>query len=145
MERVLTRVCAELHNWFAHDYIKSDFTIADGTIALPDALDGQYIRIVGSALNDGVYKYPCYGLADETFTGAIGLMRIPLVVLDVVAEIEAVEGAAGSSGGSSPYSSESFNGYSYSRAANSDGTPMSAEDAAWAAGLRRLRPWWKMP
>lgn len=147
MEKVLTRICEELNNWFTHEFLTGDFTIENGSIALPDVLDGQYVRIVGSALNDGVYRYPVYGLTDETFNGSVWLMRVPLVVLDVAAEIEAAEGAldSGSGGGSSPYSSESFNGYSYSRATNKDGTPMSEVDAAWASGLRRLRPWRKMP
>lgn len=148
MERVLTRICEELNNWFTHEYMTGEFAIENGSIALPDIVEGQYFRIAGSALNDGVYRYPAYGLQDETFSGSVWAMRVPLAVLDVAAEIEAAEGAAeiaGSAGGSSPYSSESFNGYSYSRATNKDGTPMSAVDAAWAGGLRKLRPWRKMP
>jgi hypothetical protein len=147
MERILTHICEELNNWFTHDYIAGDFTITDGTIALPDLKEGQYFRINGSALNDGVYRYPAYGLQDETFRGFIGVMYIPPVVLDVAAELESAESAAAESGAGvlSPFSSESFNGYSYTRGTNKDGTPMTAMDAAWANALRKLRPWRKLP
>lgn len=153
MEKVLTDICEELHNWFTpnrkHRY-DGVFLIENGSIVLPDSvsiLSNQYFRIVGSALNDGVYRYPAYGLQDELFTGSIWAMSIPPLVLEIAAEIESAEGDSGSVGGGSfsPYSSESFNGYSYSKATSSDGTPMSVADMAWSKAMKKLNRWRKMP
>lgn len=145
MERVLTQICAELHNWFCAEQRYAEYTISDGKFtALPDMVEGQYFRVVGSALNDGVYRHPAYGLQDETFDGSVWVMRIPPIVQDIAVELEQAV-SDGAAGGSSPYTSESFNGYSYTRSANADGTPMTAYDAAWAAAKRKLRPWRKMP
>ena len=54
---------------------------------------GQYIRIFGSELNDGVYKYPVEAaegapLQDEEFNGVIWKMRPPREFLELVKQIE---------------------------------------------------------
>lgn len=150
MERVLTHICKQLNNWdFDHraNVLRGEFTIEDGTIVLPNIIEGQYFRIIGSAIQDGVYRYPAYGLTDETFRGSIWVMNVPPSVIDVAAEIEDAEAAGEASGAGvlSPFASESFNGYSYSRGTNKDGTPMTALDAAWASAWRKLKPYKKLP
>jgi hypothetical protein len=84
--------------------------------------DGQYYRIVGSALNDGVYKHGTddTDLADEEFFGAVWAMRVPRDFVALCEEIQAWESTNGEAL-SGPYSSESFGGYSYSKATGSDG------------------------
>lgn len=150
MERVLTHICKQLNNWDFDrraDVLRGEFTIEDGTIVLPNIIEGQYFRIVGSAIQDGVYCYPAYGLTDETFHGSVWIMYVPPSVIDVAAEVESAEAAAEALGvgAFSPFSSESFNGYSYSRGVNKDGTPLTALDAAWAGAWRKLRPYKKLP
>lgn len=116
----LMSLCQELRNWFCKDEDKHSgtFEIVNGTIALPFLQKGQYFRIKGSVLNDGIYRrmhgdtsYPC--MIDETFTGEIWAMRVPREVIALSAKIdEWVE--ANTKALSSPYQSESWNGYSYS-------------------------------
>ena len=68
---MLTNICQYLKNWFDKKMPKiyGEFTIQDGAIVdspvpLAGVLkQGQYIRVVGSALNNGVHTYP----SDESF------------------------------------------------------------------------------
>lgn len=117
----LTSLCQELRNWFCKDEDKHSgtFEIVNGVIALPFLQKGQYFRIKGSVFNDGVFQYIGSGnaslpdLVDETFDGEIWSMRIPKEVIALSAKIEEwVE--ANTKALSSPYQSESWNGYSYS-------------------------------
>ena len=72
---MLNTICAEIRNYFlAHkekDIHAGKYTITNGSINLSFLLDGQYFRIVGSALNDGVYQYPASCLKDEQFEGSV--------------------------------------------------------------------------
>lgn len=142
---MLTELCAELKNYFLRDREADihygEYTISGGSIALPFLLDGQYFRIVGSVLNDGVYQYPAVGLADETFTGAVWAMAVPPTVIALAADIEAWN-AKNAETLASPYTSESFDGYSYTKAsgASSSGGAYSWRDqfASRLAKYRRL-------
>ena len=113
---ILSELCQELKNWFCDeaDIHYGEYTITDGALSLPFLLDGQYFRIAGSVLNDGVYKYDGeLELNDETFTGAIWAMKIPPSVVDLATEIDAWIEKNGEAV-ASPYQSESWGGYSYS-------------------------------
>lgn len=114
---ILTELCQELKNWFCDDadIHSGTYTIENGALSLPFLIPGQYFRIVGSVLNDGVYVYPAdeTELRDETFTGAIWAMRIPPSVVSLAEEIDAWIEKNGEVV-SSPYQSESWGGYSYS-------------------------------
>ena len=123
---MLSEICLYLKNWFNWNqpkFIEDNITIADGHIVgLEEKIQmNQYYRIVGSVFNDGVYKRGSEELTDETFEGAIWLMAVPADVLSLVAEIEAWQKAYGGvdSQNMSPYQSESFGGYSYSKASGS--------------------------
>jgi hypothetical protein len=86
-----------------------------------DLLPGQYIRIVGSVLNDGVYEYSdSMELVDETFTGAVWSMAVPADLITLAAEIELWK-QKNQRAIDSPYTSESYGGYSYTKAAGADG------------------------
>lgn len=125
---MLTEVCKELNNWFDKVRIFGDFTIENGRITsdifINKVKEGQYIRIIGSTFNDGVHKYS-FGLRlhDETFHGAVWLMAVPPTVIDLAKEVEKWQAKYGDvdSTNMSPYTSESFGGYSYSKNSSSFG------------------------
>ena len=100
-------------------------------------IPNQYFRIVGSVLNDGVY---CYGdtleLFDETFTGEIWALAIPPDLLKLADEI--TDFMASDEAKPSAYTAESFDGYSYTKATDSDGVGVSWQ-TVFAKRLRRWR------
>lgn len=110
--------CADLKNYFVNDVDKDlhfgQFTIANNIITL-DFLDtNQYFRIVGSKFNDGVYKYDNkLTLVDETFSGAVWAMSVPPDFIAAVTEAETYLTAHPLG---MEFQSESFGGYSYTRA-----------------------------
>lgn len=127
---MLNEVCAYLNNWFDvnddHEELPSwrgEFTITRGTIDLTGKiLDGQYFRIQNSIFNNGVYKYPADNLKDETFNGKISAMAVPSEVETIAGKIaEWCEKNGGAdSTAYSPFNSESFRGYSYSKGSLSE-------------------------
>lgn len=121
---MLTELCAELKNYFLRDRDKDihygQYVISDGSIDLPFLIDGQYFRIVGSVLNDGVYKYPTSNLTDEEFSGAVWAMAVPPSVIALSEEIDAWN-EKNAEILASPFSAESFGGYSYSKASTYSG------------------------
>jgi hypothetical protein len=119
---MLTELCGYLKNWFVVDMIFGDFIIADGHITNADGIElplqvGQHFRIIGSIFNDGVHKNGEATLQDESFNGTVWTMAIPKDLLEIADEITAwrakYEGA--DSAALSPFTSESFGGYSYSK------------------------------
>lgn len=145
---MLTELCAELNNYFlTHhdaDIYPDEYTIEGGTITLTDdiVIPGQYFRIVGSRLNDGVYQYPANGLADEKFEGAIWAMSVPPAFIALAEEIESwVDANATALAG--PYQSESFGGYSYTKASTKNG---SGGAYGWQDQFAtRLNPYRRLP
>ena len=135
---MLTEVCEEIRNYFIVSIHHGKFEINGGSIALLDFLQqGQYFRIVGSTMNDGVYQYPCSGLADETFVGAVWAMAVPPAVVALSAEI--LEYNSNKTSKASPYISESYpNGYSYTKATDNNGSPISWKKA-FASRLNQYR------
>lgn len=142
---MLSEVCKELNNWFCVKMYFDTFTIEDGTLAVDDLQDDQYFRIVGSVFNDGVYQYPATGLKDETFEGAVWAMAIPAEVIALSTEIdEWKEKYAGvDSVAMSPFQSESFGGYSYSKASGVGDSGNTAGDWRSVFGSR-LDNWRKV-
>lgn len=120
---MLEEVLAYLHNWFEVARIIGAFTIEDGKIILNNISlkEGQYVRIMGSVLNDGVHA-AIDTLIDEEFDGAVWVLNIPPHILQLVTEIEAWEKKNADVGA---YQSESFGGYSYSLMTDASGAPAS--------------------
>ena len=144
---MLTELCQEIKNWFDVDRVFDTFTIEGGELSLPFLQDGQYFRIVGSVFNDGVYQYPASGLTDETFDGAVWAMAVPPAVIALAEEISAWQEKYGGadSAAMSPFQSESFGGYSYSKGSGSGsgGTDAGSWQSAFASRLnlwRKIRP-----
>lgn len=108
-------MCASLRNYFALDPISGEFTIKDSDITVPGLVRGQYFRIDGSIFNDGVHRYGEISMnGDETFTGTITPMAVPPAFESVAAEIEEWK-QKNAEVINSPYQSESFGGYSYTK------------------------------
>ena len=107
----------------------------------------QYYRIIGSVFNDGVHKYGDTKdvLTDEAFNGAVWALAIPKEVVQLADEIKAWRALyeATDSQAMSPYVSESFGGYSYSKGAgNSTGSPNAS---SWIGVFKpRLNMWRKI-
>ena len=118
---MLEQVLMNIRNWFPvkGGIYSGTFTIKDGGITLPFLADGQYFRICGSVFNDGLHQYNVLDLTDETFTGTIWALSIPQPIIDLANEIQEWQDK-NADALSSPYSSESFGGYSYSKATNSE-------------------------
>lgn len=119
----IKEICDYIHNYFELKTIDGSFTIADGSLVGVDIQNNQYYRIQGSVFNDGIYKHDNEELTDETFKGRISLMAIPKDVLDVYTEATEWQ-AQNANVLNSPYNSESFGGYSYSKgtSAKKDGS-----------------------
>ena len=119
----LTNLCAELRNYFETEKRFGTFTISGGSISPSDFLqDGQYFRIVGSVFNDGVYRYPAHDLADETFKGAVWAMNVQPAVIELLQKIQEFEAATANA--PTAYISESFGGYTYTKATDANGLPV---------------------
>ena len=110
----IKEICDYIHNYFELETIDGKFTIADGSLTGVDIPNNQYFRIEGSIFNDDIYKAPVADLTDETFKGRITLMVVPKDVIDVLNEATEWQ-AKNASVLNSPYQSESFGGYSYSK------------------------------
>ena len=146
---MLTEICEHLHNWFCEDsdICFGNIVIGDSEIAVPNGViqPGQYIRIVGSVFNDGVWQYGEATFRPETFDGAVWLMRIPQTVIQLATDIEDWQAQYGSadSKAMSPFNSESFAGYSYSK--SSGGVGEVASPTNWQGVFAaRLSPWRKL-
>lgn len=145
---MLTEICQFLRNWFERDRLTGQFVVSGGTITYADGtalsiLEGQYYRVVGSVFNDGVHQYG-EPLTDEPeFVGAVWLMAVPPDFLALVNDITTwTETSAEAI--NSPYTSESFGGYSYTlrTASGSDGV---TGGVTWQNQFKaRLSPWRKI-
>jgi hypothetical protein len=121
---MLTELCAELRNYFVVEIHEGRFTIDGGKIAPLDFIqENQYFRIVGSVFNDGVYKNTAdLELTNENFSGSVWSMAVPPSVIDLAEEIKKYNESDEAK--PSAYTSESFGGYSYSKATDENGAPM---------------------
>lgn len=140
---MLESVLAYINNWFIVGRIRGEFVIEGGALVseLPEGFlaEGQYFRIVGSVFNNGLHLYATgenstptantdttgdtggvnetdlTTLTDETFTGCIYSLAIPALLISLSKEIsEWCEKYQAQT--QTPYTSESFGGYSYSKA-----------------------------
>lgn len=140
--KYLEAACVRLNNWFTvmGGVYSGAFSFVDGQLENPPAespeylTPGVFVRIAGSKFNDGVYVWPLDGMTDEKFTGTVSVMRPPRAFLDLIERIEAEDSEA------TPYVSESFAGYSYTKATNAAGVPLSA----WGTHKGELNRWRKL-
>lgn len=134
-----------LKNWFDYSRIFGRFQISkNGEITMIDGgtdmaallSSDQFIRVIGSKFNDGVWRYPLSSGRAEEFDGAVWAMAVPPALVELAAEIDSYN-SKNKDALDSPFASESFGGYSYSK------------ENGGAAGWRdhfaaRLTPWRKL-
>lgn len=141
---MLYELCLELNNFFETAKYIGEVSIVDGNVQTDLLEDGQYFRIVGSVFNDGVYRYPA-DLKDETFDGAIWAMAVPEAVIALADDIQAWKDQYMQidSPAMSPYQSESFGGYSYTKA--SGATSNNSSINSWQGVFAdRMKLWRKL-
>ena len=139
---MLEAVLTHLKNWFVVEIREGTFEITNRGMELPFLQEEQYYRICGSVFNDGLHKYGDFedDLQNETFTGTIWALAVPKAVVNLaekIAEWQTKNGDAVAS----PYSSESFGGYSYTKATDS----VTGAPATWETVFRsQLNPYRKL-
>lgn len=143
---MLTEVLQYLKNWFERTAYAGTFEIdSEGALRFEDGVSfdgylypGQYFRIVGSVLNDGVHQFQDAGLNSERFEGIIYGLAIPKAVTDIVRDIQIWQEKFGDAA-TTPFQTESYarGSYSYSKGGNLDGTTWKTAFAS------RLNPWRK--
>lgn len=119
----ITDFCDEINNYFVSDRKFGTFTITNGALTGADDFlrENQYFRIVNSAFNDGVYKYPITDLIDETFDGAIWAMAVPPAALALLEKMQEWDSLYGNNAANyTPYASEAMHHYSRSFAINTN-------------------------
>lgn len=133
---MLNEICAEIRNYFPAEKRYGNFTIKNGSISPVDFLqEGQYFRIVGSVFNDGIHQHPASDLNDESFNGSVWAMAVPPALIALSEEIKTYAEIVDAN--PSPFTSESFGGYSYTKATDVDGVAMSWQKAYG----KRLNKW----
>ncbi len=156
---MLTELCGYLKNWFEVEMLYGDFVIANNTITYADGselplLEGQHFRIIGSIFNDGVHLFTSdvsaedssaadTTLRDESFNGSVWTMAVPPDVIKLAEEIKAwrAKYESADSAALSPFNSESFGGYSYSKSSGNtaDGTTGNSWQSVFGNRLIRYR------
>lgn len=151
---ILTEICQNLRNWFDRGQSKyhGKVTIRSGTLFVDDPnfvlQDGQYYRIMGSVFNDGVHRYNDMLEDEAQFDGTVWAMAVPPAVIELADEIAAWQAKYGNvdSAAMSPFNSESFGGYSYSKSSGGSGSSAGAGGSGtWqTAFAKRLNAWRKI-
>lgn len=138
-------VMQKVNNYFYKFKEVGRFSIVQGSIKVKGKYyKGQFVRVLGSILNDGVYKI--YSVIDdrivlestqevvgtefiktiegEEFDGVIASLAVPVEFENLVTRIKEFN----KNRKESDLVSESFGSYSYSKATNKDGTQITWED-----------------
>ena len=157
---LMTELCQELKNWFEKDIKRGRFIVRDGElrIILSDGNEvglgvylqnNQYYRLVGSVFNDGVHQYTATPnetdtlINEDAFDGAVWLMAVPPAVIALANDIKKFNDTYGDTV-NNPYSSESFGGYSYTKASGTNKNGGSS-GATWQSVFKsRLNKWRKI-
>ena len=149
MEKMLTEVCHEVNNYFRRDALRKTFSIENNIInGIPEDFlqTDQYFLIEGSIFNDGVHKKSAQLILknEREFSGCITALAIPQEFVDLASEISSWEDKYGGvdSASLSPFSSESFGGYSYSKSSAGSTADGSSDGANWKSVFAsRLAKW----
>lgn len=150
---MLEQLLKYLKNWFkvrndVDGVYSATYTIESGGITLPFLQNGQYFRIMGSVFNDGLYIYGddikdgdgnVMTLHDETFYGTVWALAVPKAVVELSKEIETWQTKYADTV-NSPYTSESFGGYSYTKAgAGESGAGVSSWQDVFRSKMNKWR------
>ncbi len=132
----MERILKQINNYFYKFYEMGNFSIDHNRILVKgNYVQGQYIRIENSLMNDGVYRVAYakdgeirlegFDLIDEEFEGVISSLAIPKQLINLLPKIEKYE----EENKQSPIISESFGTYSYTLATDTSGKAISWEQA----------------
>lgn len=142
--QTLEKVMTYIHNWFEVSIRPGTWEVTGGCLDLPFLIDGQYFRITGSVFSDGLHQYPDTELKDERFSGIIYGLAVPQAVVELAQEIEQWE-SDNAKALNSPYSSESFGGYGYSKDSSVSGGGNDDPAGGWQRHfMSRFIPWRKL-
>lgn len=136
----LEQIMDHIHNYFIKEVHKGSFKVESETITLDFLQNGQYFKVVGSVFNDGVFQYPSEVMTDEEFDGEIWSLAVPRSLIDLANEIDSWISTYGASA-NSPYSSESFGGYSRTKGGGLDshGNMTNSWQSIFASRLNQWR------
>lgn len=138
-------VCRELNNYFEYEKLFGLMKVENGALVSPltaNIQQGQYFRIIGSVFNDGIYQFPATDLQDEEeFDGSLWLLDFPVDFVALVSDIEEWQKKNGAvdSAAMSPFTSESFGGYSYSKGSDASGKGANTWQGAFKPRLNAFR------
>jgi len=161
---MLEQVLAHLNNWFVcYSYTGNVTVSADGAVLAPSEAaatlqPGKWYRILDSGFHDGVYQMPEEQSEKEepeeeveepeeeeqskTFSCTLWTLDVPAGLLNIITEMEAWQAKYGDVV-SGPYQSESFGGYSYSKAGVSSSNSGTA--TVWTQFADVLAPYERPP
>lgn len=138
---MLYEVMKRVNNYFVKTKVEGKFTISDGKLDSSFISENQYFMIDGSVFNDGVYQKGSEELTDETFVGEVSALAIPKAFLDLVKEIENWNEKYADTA-QSPFQSESFGGYTYSKKSDS---AENGDGNSWQTAFKsKLSIWRKL-
>lgn len=137
---MLESLCAHVNNYFVAKGGKhlGHWRVENGGIELPFLQNGQYFRVIGSTFNDGIHQYPVTDLTSEEFDGAIWAMAVPPAVIALSDDIEAWQKKYADAI-LSPYQSESFGGYSYTKGSSGESNAAVTWQTVFADRLNEWR------
>lgn len=131
---MLSDICASIRNYFTYDSDKHPGTYkVQGGVLVPSVeFLTDYYAIFGSRKNNGVHKTTDVLKDEGEFKGSVWIMSVPDDFLALAEEIKAWQTKYGSleSEAMSPFNSESFGGYSYSKGSGGNGTS-GVSGASW--------------
>lgn len=131
-----------LRNFFPGDcWCCMNEPIHNGKIELQGLLLGDYYLVEGSKRNDGIHVYGVRDLIGDDLTGYITECRIPSSLLSIHEEINYWQ-QQNAEVATSPYQSESFGGYSYTKKSGNSTT--GAADSWQSVFANRLKIWRKI-
>ena len=138
---MLEEIMDFVHNYFEYRIVRGKFVVSSGNLDCDFLQDGQYFKVVGSVFNNGVWQYPATEMHDEEFDGEVWLLAVPYRLSNLATEIEqwCTDNADTLK---SPYQSESFGGYSYTKAngnANGNGNAVVTWREVFGAQLNQWR------
>jgi len=154
---MLEQVLTYLNNWFVRYTYTGNVTVSeDGAVLAPSEAatvlqPGRWYRILDSDFHDGVYQVPEEQSEkeepeeeeqSETFSCTLWALGVPTGLMSTVAEMEAWQAKYGDVV-SGPYQSESFGGYSYSKAGASSSSGGTA--TVWTQFADTLAPYKRPP
>lgn len=116
---MLYTILKHIRNFFTtHTVFNGSFTAENGVLEGFKLKDGQFFLIEGSVCNDGIHRFGEADLINEEFDGSVTPLAIPAEFLALVEEIEEF---CSKNHEESAFTSESFGGYSYTKATNKTG------------------------